>query len=98
MNFYVDEDVFDLDFECPECPPTLGIFSVRLSKGEKARLSPTYMPFHCPRAHRQTWTSYRGFFQVDSRGYTIDRNHPLWRNYMDPLTSEYMGRKSGVEL
>lgn len=97
-KLYIDCEVFDLDFECHDCPSTLGVFSVRATRAEKDLLSPTCMPFFCPRMHRQTWTSYRGFFRVDNHGYTIDRRHPLWRDYMDPLTVEYIGRKSGVEL
>lgn len=58
-----------LDFECVECPPMCGVFSVHASVAEQEALSPENMPFRCPRGHAQTWMSYRCFLRLDEGGY-----------------------------
>ena len=76
----VNLDEFHLDFDCVECPPCLGHFAMRVTHSELDELAKTrQIPYKCPRGHEQTWTSFRGSCNVDSAGYTIDRNHPLWR-------------------
>ena len=85
---------FTLDFECVECPPCAGIFTCRVTEAEKSMLSERHMPYRCPRGHKQTWSSYRGFWPVDDAGYTIDRTHPDYAKMMDALDREYLGKVS----
>lgn len=92
---HVDSGIFDFHFECAECPPTLGIFFARASKQELDAFASTHQTtLRCPRGHQQTWTNYRGFLHVDSWGYAVDRHHPLWIDYNEQLTAEYMGSKT----
>lgn len=97
-----DTDYYDLDFDCPRCPPQCGIVMIRVSHAERLRLSPEHTPYRCARGHKLTWTGYRGFYRVDDNGFTIDAHHPEWKKSiaaatglnaagLDELDREYWG-------
>lgn len=80
-RLYEDPNTYELYFECPDCELGYGDFSMRITLKEHTELNPNCeITFKCPRkGHSQNWNSLRGSCRVDSHGYTIDRNHPLWR-------------------
>lgn len=86
----VDPELYDLYFECPYCPSCLGVFQCRVNALERSLLTETFVVYQCARGHQQTWMSFRGSARVDTHGYTIDRQHPLWLD--DELDREYWGK------
>lgn len=83
-----EETFVCLDFECVECPPMCGVFSVHASEAEQKSLSPQNMPFRCPRGHAQTWTSYRCFLRLDEGGYPLRQTYDR-RSIVAYLEREY---------
>ena len=67
----IDPKIIELDFECLHCGK-LGLFSMRGEIGCFESES-----IRCPRGHKNP--HFRGFSRVDTAGYIIDRQHPLWR-------------------
>ena len=76
----VDPTIRELCCECSACPSKCTCFSFRAPEGEIDLLAAgTDLGFTCPRGHPITWDQVRCTVEVDTWGYTIDRNHPLWR-------------------
>ena len=76
-----DLSVLELHCECHLCPSGCTCFDFRILAEDLPPLlaEPEQVFYHCPRGHGITWVQVRGTSQVDDAGYTIDRNHPLWR-------------------
>lgn len=76
----MDTTIRELCCECAACPPACTCFTVRAAEEEVTALKAgTDLGFTCPRGHPIHWEQVRCTLQVDTWGYTIDRNHPLWR-------------------
>lgn len=76
MNLEVDLNVMELLCECTQCPMEIGCFSFRVYSNEfkKENIS----SYICPRGHKLNDISFVASLKIDTHGYTIDRNHPLW--------------------
>lgn len=78
---YEDPDIRELHCECHLCPSGCTRFDFRVPTKvvDEFSTEPDRVLFHCPRGHDITLVQIRSTSSVDNAGYTIDRNHPLWR-------------------
>jgi len=78
--FSVDETIVELLCECSNCPEGCACFSFRVTTEELEELKTDddSGKYTCNRGHLITWNNVAATAKVDTAGYTIDRNHPLW--------------------